>query len=760
MESRPSGRLRAAAPLLLAAWLAAGCALLDESTSRAPDPSALQDRRVREAERRLEALESIDLVVRLDNVFLAGVVRSGMLRRAGDLTAVTLVDVELQPGDQVLALAARAEGPGPDGATVSLRLAGDVVLQYGSVGLFWLPRFHQASLPDLDPEVLHSAESARYQRWQAGLLERVNTELGEALAASGAHRLPIRPVPLGTLEAGVSLDGLPGARVLQRQALDGVFITQGSAVLIEPAATTVALDLNFVPSFSACAAAVRVSRSGFVQAVENREPVGFSRLLDQEDRVQHFYTEIQGAQQPATIVHYWFADGRPVSVVQLDVQPSARWRTWSSRPPDVSGAVSWEVLVIDQASGCILENQAVVTGPDANPPDGISRAEARRAYGQYRRAFAQRTAGFSDSGRGSGIARIEIRRPFFTAVLGAALRDLQLTARVTLEDAEPMPLAAELGVFDPEAVRCEGRSCESERECLVDYGACPLERDTRDCATCLFRNPLNNRCVNEGVDPICEAARTARNQRYANAHQACEADQQAAFESCERLREQEIRNCELETAEALSTCEVRREQLRKLRLQDTLATVEGATRPTGELRLSFSEFAFEGDLERIRMTLGLRARLGFAGSLHFAPVPGLGGLGGCLDAWQGDFEARVNLTDWESSLVSGVTESTDRLAADWSGFSNRVAMNPSPLQSLFVRHPGLLADCRIGLAVSQVARALTGADSRYLRGDYDLAIQPLPTRLHLLPAWIGEGESHRAGEPRLGEHSLVFEIGE
>ena len=77
----------------------------------------------------------------------------------------------------------------------------------------------------------------------------------------------------------------------------------------------------------------------------------------------HFFTEISEATRSLEVVHYWYADGKPFALEELPVEPSYRWRTWSSKSIDAGIASNWEVIVVEKHTGCILLSQAIQADP-------------------------------------------------------------------------------------------------------------------------------------------------------------------------------------------------------------------------------------------------------------------------------------------------------------------------------------------------------------------------------------------------------------
>jgi hypothetical protein len=100
------------------------------------------------------------------------------------------------------------------------------------------------------------------------------------------------------------------------------------------------------------------------------------------------------------------------------------------------------------------------------------------------------------------------------------------------------------------------------------------------------------------------------------------------------------------------------------------------------------------------------------------------------------------------------------LTASWSGFGITIDTQPSPLESMFVNNPQLLANCNIGLTVSKVEQAINDDDAAFFRGKTDLIIHPLPTKIHLAPASIVFGNMVYSTNARLSSQHLKYDIRE
>jgi len=539
-----------------------------------------------------------------------------------------------------------------------------------------------------------------------------------------------------------------------------VFIIAGSAVLIDSTATSIALDMAFIPDLSTCPADVTVSRAEFVRDIESREPVGIAKDISSKADVRYFYSEIAGAKRPLTIIHYWFANGLPLTVKELDVGPSERWRTWSTKGDVNSDASQWEVLVVEKESGCILASKSIRTLETESLLSSLNETGTRQTFREFKDQFNNRTVGFSIILEEPGIALIEVSRSFLGDVLQASLEDLSIDAEFDESALSVMPFSAQLQAFDTEDITCDAHDCPPAPICKTSLTQCKRLRDTRDCSSCQFRNPLNNRCVSEAIDPLCEAARNRQNAKYERERRACMSLAESSKQECDRLNAQAFRSCQIESGFEDSTCESVKTSLEE-RNQDTpLALVNTQTNFNGKLSANFSNFLIEGDLARLTLDINLQSRLELDGKLEFKPTGITQALGNCIAAWSVPFKSRTTSTPSINRLLGNIEQGPGMLTTHFSGFGIAFEIQPSPLESVFVDNPQLLANCNIGLTVNNVEQAITGDDAAFFSGQVGLILQPLPTKMRLAPATIELGSMIYSAEAELTAEYLRFDIRE
>ena len=111
-----------------------------------------------------------------------------------------------------------------------------------------------------------------------------------------------------------------------------------------------------------------------------------------------------------------------------------------------------------------------------------------------------------------------------------------------------------------------------------------------------------------------------------------------------------------------------------------------------------------------------------------------------------------------SSMIGLIKPSSSSLSTDWSGYEVSAPISPAPLEAMFVENPSLLADCQIGLTVEKVRRAIDGAASEYLSGQYQFEIQPTPSRIILARASVEYGEMKYQANAELGAKTLKYDV--
>ncbi len=708
---------------------------------------------------RLSDLEEIDALIKLDNRWLSRQIEPAFNGYAELSENFEFRNFKIKFSNQIINIEAIVNFLDDNENIVTAAVSGDILLEFRRTGLEWFPRIRQLEISsrDFTFEDKNYIESDPVINQQ--LLQHLNSDIAVSITEQKQNQIPISAIPLANIEVGASLPGFAQSPARHQQELKGVSLVAGSAFLIDTSRTTIALDMTFIPKLSVCPADVTISRAEFVQEVESREPVGIVSDLNSTQDIKYFYSEISGAKRPLTIIHYWFADGSPIAVEELAVGTSAHWRTWSAKGGSFSGADHLEVLVVEKESACILHSRSISKSIPESIIVDSDQSPARKTFSALQNQFGLRTSDFSISEDKPDIAMIEITRSFLSTVLQTSMADLNIGAEFDSSMLSSLQYSTDIQAFNLADIACEHRDCPTAPACSANLAQCKRLRDTRDCSSCLFRNPLNNRCMREAVDPLCEASRNRQNEKYDLDRATCIANAEISKQECEQLNAQALRSCQIESGFEGSACESVRTDINSLEQGSPMSTVSAKTRTTGTVMANFSNFRIEDKLGRLKLDMSLNSDLQQEGTLQFNPSPGISQtLSNCIEAWSAPFKSRFSTTPRVNNLLSSIEETGNTLSADWSGFGLSIETNPSPLESVFVSNSQLLANCKIGLTVNMVEESLSGEDAEFFRGHIDLEIQPLPTKIRLTPATIGNDANAASAMPQFGKNHLRYDF--
>jgi len=719
---------------------------------------SLQGQRIASAVHALQELDEIDTLIKLDNRKLSEQISSGLSAQAALTGKFHLGNLRVRFVRQHIALESALDITDDEGNIISTSVQGDVSLAFSGNRLEWYPHFNHIQINSSNFSFEQETHTEPGPELNQSLLQRLNTEVAEQIMLYGNNTVALNAVPLGKIEVGVSLPGFAGSVASGTKPLNTAFVVIGSAILVEPAVTSIALDLEIKPNLSSCPAEVTVSRAGFTSDVVDREPRGLAGNMHDATAVRYFYTEISEAKRPLTIIHYWFADGQPLVVEELSVEPSERWRTWSSRGDSQADASRWEVLVVEKDSGCIFHSQSIRTLEADATRSEAGLVSDIRTFAELRKEFKTRTAGFSISRDKPDIALIEVRRTYLRDLLQASLTGLDLEADFDQTTLPELQFSALMRPFEAADIVCEHRNCPPAPSCAVSLTQCKRIRDTRDCTSCLFRNPLNNRCVSEVQDPICERARSRQNQKYEADRANCIADAEAAKQDCEQLSAQALRSCEIESGFELSACESVKSDLASLNKEIPLTRSEAQAVFQGRLSAVFSNISIDGDFIRLKMDMAIKSGMRLDGQLEFSPGELPPVLARCVAAWNAPFTSRAIAPSVANTMLTTFSNTDSAFIANWSGYILPVDIVPSPLESVLVDNPNLLANCSIGLSVSDVENAFTGDNAGFFTGQLGLELQPQPAIIHMTPATMQFDGREYQGQAVISSTHVRYDI--
>ncbi len=726
---------------LLAAMLVA-CAVPESDPELGVNHMDTQIQRVRQSAEDLARLERVDLLLDLDSQRLSRALRMDLADALPAVPGWNGNDVDVSVGRGYVALDFQGRYEATSDVAVPVRVSGEAIPVFHPDHLVW-----RIELSNLVTEQLVLEPRA--------VLDRLQNDLARALADRNGGTVALEALPLGILEAGIRLRSPFEVVRSESRALAGVLIPERVAALVDPDRTRLALQLGFVPELPYCEPTVGIGRATFAGNIRDREPIQLRVTQARPGEIQVFFSEITDVREATTVVHYWFADGQPVAVTQLGVQPSARWRTWSAAPTDVGQVSRWQVLVLEERTGCILAHQALEV---AGAPDSVVE-NTTRSFSELADRFADRTSSLTIESEPDLPGVVSTDRRFLGAALAEAMYDLSLTTRFMVTRQDPLRVDVRIGAQAGESLSCSRPSCESQRVCTLDFERCPVQRDTRDCTSCLLRNPLNNRCVRESEDPICLAARDGENQRLATERQACIERETAQRDQCVRERDQLLQSCRRQQSMESSVCAAQvAEMSDRYEAMQPLAGLNGNLGLSGTLDFVFSEFRMDPDLERLRMSISLTGLLGNRGTLQFLPAENLGPLGRCFRTRNEAYESTLSLDPWRGGIVTDLRVEQTRLVADWSGLSQRLDASPRPSNQLLVSGAPILDTCPTGLDPTRLLDNISGPGSDWLQGIYELDMRPEPTRVTLLPAYLALGDESWTGEAEVGSDIVAYRI--
>ena len=675
-----------------------------------------------------------DAVVVIDNQILADHLRSA-LTRLDPIEGLQIRSIDLIFSGQAIGMALAAGHTSGGGESRDVVLEGEIDLSFNGAGLTWFPVVHR-----LTPVVGDTGVD------ESDLARRVNSELARQIVLERSNRLGLGLSPPKSLTLSAGLPGLGNVTASQRFVLPGAFTVAASRMAIGPQSTSIALDLEFVEGISPCAPDVSISRSALAREIVNREPRGIEPRIDAGAAEWHYFTEVSGARRNLTLVHYWFADGRAIGITELPVEPSARWRTWSSLPVSPAIADHIEVFAADRDTGCILDVGQIKTAPA-----GGGRAEARESFEEISRSFP------SAGGRPQP-ATAELSRSALAEAVNAATADARFAVRMDLGEPQRQPLGGFLDSLAGLDFNCEWRDCSVRTECTVDFSRCQRRQETRECITCLFRNPLNDRCVSERVDADCEALKASLNVRYAEAWEACMAREESAQRVCEERGQEAAEVCERTAQQYQTACAVSREVLGDH--EGPVADITGEARTTGGVTLVFSGLQAVGDFERLKGQLFVDPDLALAGGLKVSADEALGALGECIDAWDGGFQVRVDRAQPPRRLAGDVYSTESELTATWPGITVPLSLSRGLLEDILESTPEPVSACSIGLEPGQIGARASGEDGLLLRGLLPLDVQPGAASIALPQVTAQLAQTDFAGRARAGQLHVVYELQE
>lgn len=251
----------------------------------------------------------------------------------------------------------------------------------------------------------------------------------------------------------------------------------------------------------------------------------------------------------------------------------------------------------------------------------------------------------------------------------------------------------------------------------------------RECTTCLFRNPLNNRCMSERVDAECEGRKADLNERYSREWETCMARERASQEACQRRGQEAVEVCEQRAEQFSQTC-----RANQATLQDhdgPIAEITGSGRASGTVSVDLTDLEVSGDLAALKGLVTVAPNLDVAGALEFEPGEGLGALGACIGEWDAPFSSRFDRSQAPRRLAGPMHFSEGELMAQWPGLTMPIAMTRGPIEAFLLDETSRLSNCMPGLTAAQVGGQVAGEEGLFLRGLVPVDVAPGKARIEL-----------------------------
>jgi len=92
--------------------------------------------------------------------------------------------------------------------------------------------------------------------------------------------------------------------------------------------------------------ALIIERAALTTAIIDREPQGVANKFSRDIEKIYFFTQVQGAIDPAIITHRWYYENKLMAEVELSVK-SNNWRTYSSKRIIYEWIGNWFVEAVD-----------------------------------------------------------------------------------------------------------------------------------------------------------------------------------------------------------------------------------------------------------------------------------------------------------------------------------------------------------------------------------------------------------------------------
>ena len=169
--------------------------------------TSLQNQRSASALLKLDKMEEIDALIRLDNRWLAEQIKGTLSAQA---TSTGLYDFRVLKLDfirQTIPLEALVDINDEQGNVITAFVKGEILLGFSGEQLEWLPRFDKYQITSKNFSFEDGTYAEPIPELTTSSFDNLNSNIASAIIEQGSNIIPITTVPLGDVKVGASLPG-------------------------------------------------------------------------------------------------------------------------------------------------------------------------------------------------------------------------------------------------------------------------------------------------------------------------------------------------------------------------------------------------------------------------------------------------------------------------------------------------------------------------------------------------------------------------
>ncbi len=174
----------------------------------------------------------------------------------------------------------------------------------------------------------------------------VSTGIVFAQAEKAGKDTEVKPVEKSATEAKTANKPAPAEKPAEKKAEKPA--TRGKVI------EKVAIGKDTAPSKKAAPSGVRVSRASICASVVDHEPMAKGEQFPRDITKIYCFSEINGTEEPLTVLHKWYYKYQLVGSVALRVK-SERFRTYSSKKVAPEQIGDWKVEIVNSQTDAVME---------------------------------------------------------------------------------------------------------------------------------------------------------------------------------------------------------------------------------------------------------------------------------------------------------------------------------------------------------------------------------------------------------------------